>query len=337
MKARLKILINQRFNVLSDLIKKYWFITGLLLVFALTLTDSSETVSGVGKWFQMHRGPDVVIIIIFFFSGLILKARQIKSGLADIKGTLIALSLIFLIAPIISILWGILPFNTGVKIGLFLVAAMPTTLSTGVVMTGAAGGNMAHALVITVLANGFAVFTVPITLSLLLTLVGGPTVVTIDKLEIMIKILLFVLSPLCLGLLIKFYAKSFIDRIDSKLQILNQILVLGIVWMALSQAKQTIMNSGEMIGIVILSSLIFHGILLVSAFLFTRLFKLGQGRRESIIFMGGQKTLVLSVILQVSLFPQYGLALVVCVVHHILHLVMDGYLVGRLRHRQIVE
>jgi len=53
--------------------------------------------------------------------------------------------------------------------------------------------------------------------------------------------------------------------------------------------------------------------------------------------MGGQKTLVLSVILQVSLFPQYGLALVVCVVHHILHLVMDGYLVGRLRHRQIVE
>jgi len=52
---------------------------------------------------------------------------------------------------------------------------------------------------------------------------------------------------------------------------------------------------------------------------------------ESVIFMGGQKTLVLSVILQVSLFPQYGLALVVCVMHHIVHLVMDGYLVGRLR------
>ena len=81
-----------------DLIKRYWFITGLLLVFALTIADSSETVSGVGRWFKIHRGPDVVIIIIFFFSGLILKARQIKSGLADIKGTLIALSIIFLIA-----------------------------------------------------------------------------------------------------------------------------------------------------------------------------------------------------------------------------------------------
>jgi sodium/bile acid cotransporter 7 len=318
-------------GILLDLIRRYWFITGLLLVFALTIADSSETVSGVGIWFKIHRGPDVVIIIIFFFSGLILKARQIKSGLADIKGTLIALSIIFLIAPIISILWGILPFNTGVKIGFFLVAAMPTTLSSGVVMTGAAGGNMAHALVITVLANGFAVFTVPITLSLLLNLVGGTTVVAINKSAIMIKILLFVLSPLCIGLLIKFYAKSLIDRVDTKLQILNQFLVLGIVWMAISQAKQTIINSGEIIGIVFLSSLIFHGILLASGFLFTRFFRLGQGRMESVIFMGGQKTLVLSVILQVSLFPQYGLALVVCVMHHIVHLVMDGYLVGRLR------
>jgi len=315
-----------------NLIQKYWFIAGLLIVFTLTLADTSETVSGVGKWFKIHRGPDVVIIIIFFFSGLILKAGQIKSGLADIKGTLITLAIIFLIAPLISTLWGILPFSTGVIIGFFLVAAMPTTLSSGVVMTGAAGGNMAHALVITILANGFAVFSVPITLSLLMNMVGGTTVITIDKSVIMIKILLFVLFPLCLGLLIKFYAKSLIDRVDAKLQILNQLLVLVIVWMAISQAKQTIIiNSGEMIGIILFSSLIFHGILLTAAFLFTRIFKLGQGRRESVIFMGGQKTLVLSVILQVSIFPQYGLALVVCVVHHILHLVMDGYLVGKIK------
>ncbi len=315
-----------------NLIQKYWFIAGLLIVFTLTLADTSETVSGVGKWFKIHRGPDVVIIIIFFFSGLILKAGQIKSGLADIKGTLITLAIIFLIAPLISTLWGILPFSTGVIIGFFLVAAMPTTLSSGVVMTGAAGGNMAHALVITILANGFAVFSVPITLSLLMNMVGGTTVITIDKSVIMIKILLFVLFPLCLGLLIKFYAKSLIDRVDAKLQILNQLLVLVIVWMAISQAKQTIIiNSGEMIGIILFSSLIFHGILLTAAFLFTRIFKLGQGRRESVIFMGGQKTLVLSVILQVSIFPQYGLALVVCVVHHILHLIMDGYLVGKIK------
>jgi sodium/bile acid cotransporter 7 len=63
-----------------------------------------------------------------------------------------------------------------------------------------------------------------------------------------------------------------------------------------------------------------------------RIFRIGKGRRESLIFMGAQKTLPLSIILQVALFPQYGQALVFCVVHHIVHLMMDGYLVAKLKH-----
>ena len=69
---------------------------------------------------------------------------------------LIAISIIFLMSPLTALLSGQLPLDTGVKIGIFLVAVMPTTLSSGVVMTGAAGGNMAHALVITILSNGLA-------------------------------------------------------------------------------------------------------------------------------------------------------------------------------------
>jgi len=35
-------------------------------------------------------------------------------------------------------------------------------------------------------------------------------------------------------------------------------------------------------------------------------------------------------ILQVTLFPHLGLALAFCVIHHVIHLMMDGYVVGRL-------
>ena len=316
---------------MHDLIKKYWFLAGLLLVFAVTVADTSETVSGVGRWFKMHRGPETVIVLIFFFSGLILNARQIRSGLMDIKGLVIALAIIFLVAPITAASIGLAPLDTGIKIGIFLVAVMPTTLSSGVVMTGAAGGNMAHALAITIMANGLAVFTIPVALALLLNLVGGTTVVYIDKPAIMIKLGFIVLLPLCTGLLIKFFAKSFIERFALKLQVLNQWLVLGIVWMAMSQARDAIISGGGSVGIVFLLVFGFHGILLISAGLFTIFLKLGKGRRESVIFMGGQKTLPLSIILQVTLFPQYGLALVVCVLHHMIHLLMDGYLVGRLK------
>jgi sodium/bile acid cotransporter 7 len=262
---------------------------------------------------------------------LLLETHQIKSGLKDIKGTLIALSIIFLISPATALLCGQLPLDPGVKIGIFLVAVMPTTLSSGVVMTGAAGGNMAHALVITILSSALAVFSIPVALSFLLNLVGGNTAIAIDKTAMMLKITGLVIIPLCAGLLIKLYTKIISPKIDARLQLANQCLIFSIVWMALSPAKDAILHSGEMIGWILGLVFVFHGVLLASALILSRWLGLGPGRRQSVIFMGGQKTLPLSVILQVSLFPQYGLALVVCVVHHIVHLLMDGYLVGKLR------
>ncbi|MEJ2656717.1 MAG: bile acid:sodium symporter [Desulfobacterales bacterium] len=316
---------------MSDLIKKYWFLIGLLFVFVVTLADASKSVSGIGKWFKMHRGLDVVMILIFFFSGLILDIRQIKTGILDTTGVVAALIIIFLVSPVIAALFSTIPLNTGVLIGIFLVAVMPSTLSSGVVMTDAAGGNMAQALVITILANGLAVFTIPVVLSLLLNLVGGSTVVVIDKPAIMIKLGFYVLLPLCVGFTIKFSAKSLMDRFVDHLQVLNQLLVLSVVWMAVSEARDAIVSGGVSAEIVILLVFCFHGILLAAAGIFAGFLKLGKGRRESVIFMGGQKTLPLSIILQVSLFPQYGLALVVCVLHHMIHLLMDGYLVGKLK------
>ncbi|MBW1840716.1 MAG: bile acid:sodium symporter [Deltaproteobacteria bacterium] len=313
------------------MIKKYWFLAGLLLVFAITVGDTSETVSGIGRWLKMHRGPDAVISLVFFFSGLILNAGQVRSGLMDIKGIVLALWLIFIVSPIIAVIIGFLPMDTGIVIGIFLVAVMPTTLSSGVVMTGAAGGNMAHALAITILANGLAVFTIPVTLSLLLGRFGGAAAVHIDTPAIMIKLGLLVLLPLCVGLSVKTYFTSFMDRVAHKLQILNQFLVLVIVWMAVSGARPAIIDGGSKLGTVFLLVFTFHGALLTASGIFTRVTGMGKGRRESVIFMGSQKTLPLSIILQVSLFPQYGLALVVCVMHHLVHLIMDGYLVGRLK------
>ncbi len=314
------------------LIKKHWFLAGLLLVFAVTLGDMTGSVAEMGKWLKAHQGPDIVIFLIFLFSGLTLDVSQIRSGLTDVTGILLSLGIIFGVAPIIGMLFGVMPLGTGVKIGMFLVAVMPTTLSSGVVMTGAAGGNMAHALAITILANALAVFTIPLTLSLLLKQIGGTVAtVSIDQLAIMTKLGCLLLLPLCLGLGMSWVdASSRMKRIEPKLQRVNQCLILCLVWMALSETRPAIISGKEMIGGILLLVVAFHGALLASACLFARLFRLGRGRRESVIFMGGQKTLTLSVILQVSLFPEYGLALAVCVLHHIVHLMMDGYLVQKL-------
>jgi len=176
---------------------------------------------------------------------MMLNAGQIKSGMSDITGILIALGVIFIAAPVIGACFAIMPLDTSIRIGLFLVAVMPTTLSSGVVMTGAAGGNMAHALAITIVSNGLSILTIPLTLSLLLEQIGGGTAVSIDKLAIMTKLGFLVLVPLCLGLGIKFYTDACSERFESKLQIVNQCLILIIVWMALSQTREAIIDGKE--------------------------------------------------------------------------------------------
>ena len=301
----------------------------LLLVAAsiLTVSDTIGVISGPGKWLKHHHAPEVLIAVIFFLSGLSLNIQLIRKGISDIKATLVALSVIFLAAPLLAVLFGNFPMPAGLIIGLYLVAVAPSTLSSGVVMTGAAGGNMAHALLTTVLANCMAVVTVPFTLGILLKYSGNQLGVELDITPVIAQVATLILLPLLAGL----YAGPRLWGIGQKIKpytsVLGQLGIVAIVWMGLSEGRETIMSNLEVLFPVILMVFSFHLALIAIAAVMTRLFGLGPGRRESVIFIGGQKTLALSVLLQVSLFPQYGIALVVCIVHHLIHLIMDAFLV----------
>ena len=312
-------------------LRKNWFLLGLLAVSGVTLLDGSETVAGIGKWCKAHRGADAVIFLVFLGSGLLLQGHEIRNGVGDARGTLAAVAVIFVAAPAIAWLLALAPLDREVKTGLFLVAVMPTTLSSGVVMTGAAGGNIAHALLVSLVTNGLAAVTTPLSLALLLDIGGDSTALLIDKGALTAQIGFLVLAPLFLGLAFRPALQRFTGLFRRGIPVLNQCFVLAVIWMALSEARATVLGGGLRALLVVGLSFVFHALLLAAAFGASALFGLGPGRRESVIFMGGQKTLPLSILLQIKLFPDFGLTLVFCVVHHFVHLIMDGYLVGWFR------
>lgn len=306
---------------------------GLVGVATLAVADVTGITVSAGLWLKAHHGPDLVIVLIFFLSGLALNTRQIRAGFADYRGTLLSLAIIFLIAPLVALLFNFLPLQTGIILGLLLVSAMPSTLSSGVVMTGAAGGNMAHALLITILANSLAVLTIPLTLGIILSFTGNTRVIEIDQLPIMIKIAQLVLLPLILGILTRNAANAHVQPVLPYTSFCNQIGILSVVWMGSCQGRDAIVASLGSVLPVIAITFLFHLILVIIGLMATKITGIEKGRRESVILMGGQKTLPLSIILQVSLFPEYGLALVVCVLHHITHLAMDAFLVQYLKEK----
>ncbi len=193
---------------------------------------------------------------------------------------------------------------------------------------------MAHALLITIIANTLAAITIPVTLGFLLGATAGDRAITFDQLSIMIKIATLVLLPLLAGIFLR-------NRMDAQLRPLlpytttaNQLAILVIVWIALCTGRAAILAEINTLPAVMTAVFCFHLALVLTGLGATKFAGIPKGRRESIIFMGGQKTLPLAVILQVSLFPEYGIALVVCVVHHIVHLIMDAFLIGYLREKQ---
>jgi sodium/bile acid cotransporter 7 len=318
-------------------IKKLWFLLGLVLIFVAVVFDSSNSLSKIGIVLKDNHGPEIMIFFIFIISGLLIESGQIKTGVKDIKATLLALTVILVFAPLTAGLLCFLPLETGVAIGFLIVAVMPTTLSSGVVMTKGAGGNMAHALFVTILSNIIAIFSIPVVLTILLSFLDRKKELVINQEAIIIKLSLLVLIPLLVGIGAKAKIPEARHIGKSKLQIISQCLIIGIVFISLAGAKQALLGKGAGFFYIMALAAGFHLILLGGAFLLVKFFSVEKGRCESIIFMGSQKTLPLSVMIQVSYFSEFGTALVVCVVHHIVHLMIDGYLSAKMNNGHLIK
>ena len=316
--------------MILQILKKQWFLAALVVIFAAVLLDGTLTLARIGILIKTHHGASILIFCIFLSSGLIIEINQITSGIRDVRATLAALTVIVAIAPLAAIGLARSFLETGVVLGLYLVAVMPTTLSSGVVMTGQAGGNIAHALFVTILSNCVAIISIPVVLPLMLGPLAMDTPLDIDQRAIFVKLVLLVLLPLCIGLIAKRIGLTIKPPLKKRLGMLNQCIILTIVFMSLCGARSVLIERGDAVLEIVPLVTVFHGILLATAFGLSRLLKIGRGRREAVIFMGAQKTLPLAVMLQLTFFPTYGTALLVCVLHHIIHLMIDGYLAARM-------
>jgi len=311
-------------------IKDQWFLTGLGIIFLAVYFDPSGILVNAGLLLKNNHGPSIIIVFIFIFSGLIIETDQIKAGIKDIKSTFSALTVIIILSPVAALILSYLPLETGLLIGLFIVSVMPTTLSSGVVMTGTAGGNMAHALFVTIISNFVSVVSIPVILNFLLTCLKQERVLSIDQKAIIIKLFFLVLVPLFFGMVLKKVLFTISDHHKKVLQTFNQLLIFCIVFLSLSGAKAFLSGNGLSFFYIVILSIVFHLILLGFSFLIIKGLHINRGKCESVIFMGSQKTLPLSVMIQVTYFPEYGNALLVCVIHHIVHLMMDGYIAVKL-------
>ena len=210
------------------------------------------------------------------------------------------------------------------------MSCMPPTLSSGVVLTEVAGGNVILALIFTIVLNIFALFTIPIMLS-----IGLKSIYPIDISPMLLfyNLLLIVFLPFAVGKTIRKLTACFIN--NKILKLIPTLCILLAIWVCMSSSANSIKEIKIIdLLLILISVLIVHGILLFMNYIAGTLFKLDSANVKAMVFVGSQKTLPLAVFVISTLSLPEATALIVCIVFHFIQLFLDSLIASVVNRKQ---
>ncbi len=161
-----------------------------------------------GGWLQAATLTKVAVWVIFFFQGLSLPTQELLRGYRPWTLHAAALGWNFLFFPAVTFLLLALVgplVPTEFRVGFFLLAILPTTVTSAVMFTTLAGGDTPTAIFATVFSNLLAILLVPLAGSGLLAASGG---VQVSLGPLFGTLLLLIVLPLTLGQLLRWRAPA---------------------------------------------------------------------------------------------------------------------------------
>src|SRR5882724_3657350 len=153
--------------------KPDWFLLGMVAATALAWAFPAPGAGG--GWLHPEILTKAGIALIFFLHGLALSFDALKAGTLRWPLHLLVQSSTFLIFPLLGLaLNAALGDHVGpeLKLGLFYLCALPSTVSSSVAMTGAARGNVAGAVFNATLSSLLGVFLTPLWIAVVLRTSG---------------------------------------------------------------------------------------------------------------------------------------------------------------------
>lgn len=280
----------------------------------------------------------------FFISGLTLRADEARQALqcplAMIYGLGSVLFLTSSLAPVVLRL----PFlPQEAAIGLAVFCCMPTTLSTGVVLTQAVRGNAAVALLLTVTSNLLSVLSVPLLLQCALGPAAGAVAGSFSPVAIARSLAWSVLCPLLAGIAYQILVpgvKKWRAENRRTLSYITASLLAFIPWMQISRASASKLPiSPQLLVAISLAGFALHLVYLaINTSLTSRMRFIStdqtadRGVRRAVILCTSQKTLPIAIAVLAQLAPGLGpgaaYAALSCVAAHLIQTVFDSGLVS---------
>lgn len=307
----------------------------LVLVLGLLWPEPGEalrswTLGGVSS-------GSLLVVTIFLTSGYSLKLAQLWENLNRPGPILVAAVLNLLLAPWLALLVGLLfDVPEGILIGLVVTTAVPTTLSSAMIIAQQAGGNATLALVLTIVLNVLGVATTPLMVDWTLSFGAD---LQLSYWDLLIKLVLLVLVPLVVGYGLK---KLLSWEAGGWLSYVASTCVILFVGMMISQNADSLhelalFDLGLLLGLALMIHLALLGLGLGAG----RLLGQDGASRLTMGLIVGQKTLPVAFTvlfaLEASGVPPELIAeaAVVAVLFHLLQIILDSVLAPILARQMI--
>ncbi|SIT86398.1 solute carrier family 10 (sodium/bile acid cotransporter), member 7 [Pontibacter indicus] len=278
------------------------------------------------------------VSLIFFFYGLRLSPEKLRAGLGSWRLHLVVQASTFLLFPLL-----IMPlhgFFEGTQyellwLGAFYLAALPSTVSSSVVMVSIAGGNIPAAIFNASISSLVGVFITPLWMGLYLTAGSGD----FDMGQVMGKLVLQVLLPVALGIVLHRYWGAFAERNRKQLRLSDQIIILLIVYTSFCESFARDMFSGYSVGNLLLLGLAMIGLFLLVygiVHVISQMMNFSPADRITAIFCGSKKSLVHGTVMAKVLFPDanmVGIMLLPIMIYHALQLLASSVIAQSIARR----
>ena len=223
--------------------------------------------------------------------------------------------------------------------GLAAMLCMPTTLSTGVILTQQVGGNAALALLLLVATNVLGVFTLPYAIQ---TVFGVAGAASVDPLPLVHSLAHTMLAPLFVGIAVRAIIPGMWRLLDAARpvsRLLQQACLVATPWMSISVYADQL---GEMHPSALVAAAgaaaALHIVLLLFNTVAASVLRLGGSLprpaarvRRPVILAASQKTLPVSIAVLDQLggaLGAPGLVVLPCVAYHLLQILIGSALVA---------
>jgi len=309
-----------------------WFLSGMAI--AVLLAWLFPDPGARGGWLYPEILTKAGVALIFFLHGLTLSFVALKAGTLRWKLHLVVQSTTFVLFPLIGLLSLWLAgdrLSPELKLGIFYLCALPSTVSSSVALTAAAKGNVPAAVFNATLSSLLGVFLTPLWIGLLLKTGGQPLPLG----KVILDLVIWLLVPLAVGQLCRPLFGAFATKHKKRINVVDRLTILLLVYTSFCDSMKQGVWSGQgvfmMVGTVFGAGLLFFIVMTIVGAVSDTL-KFPAEDRITAIFCGSKKTLASGVPMAQLIFgthPGIGLILLPIMIYHPLQLIICASLASR--------